>query len=71
MKNRDCIDRRVTEGFRKFWASHDDMKHVRILPLTRDEVLARKARIEAKRKRGVTKREWEADTVNARVNRCQ
>lgn len=71
MKNRNAIDRQVTDGFRKFWANHDDMQHVRILPLTRGQILARKARIEAKRKRGVTKREWESDTVNARVNRCQ
>jgi hypothetical protein len=47
------------------------MQHVRILPLTRDQILARKARIEAKRNRVGTRREWEADVINPRVNRCQ
>jgi hypothetical protein len=71
MRNQNAIDRQVTEGFRKFWANHDDMQHVRILPLTRDQILARKARIEAKRNRVGTRREWEADAINPRVNRCQ
>lgn len=71
MRNQNAIDRQVTEGFRKFWANRDDMAGVRILPLTREQILARKARIQAKRKRGATKREWEADVINPRVNRCQ